>query len=116
MRYYLERRTMNLLFICSRNQWRSRTAETIFKNRDNLKVKSAGTSKTARIRVSRKLIEWADLVFVMEDKHKKRLTTLFPVLTESKEVIVLDIPDEYKYMDDELIENLEDSVYFYLTK
>jgi len=105
---------MNLLFICSRNQWRSRTAETIFKNRSGFEVKSAGTSKTARIRISQKLIEWADLIFVMENKHKKRVSEYFPNLVNYKEIIVLDIPDDFKYMDEELIKNLEDSVSFYL--
>ena len=105
---------MNLLFICSRNQWRSKTAETIFKNRTGFEVKSAGTSKTARIRISRKLIEWAELIFVMENKHKKRLSELFPDLINSEEVIVLDIPDEFKYMDEEIVKNLEDSVSFHV--
>ncbi|GLR16163.1 low molecular weight protein tyrosine phosphatase family protein [Portibacter lacus] len=105
---------MNVLFICSRNQWRSKTAETIFKNRDGYNIRSAGTSKVARIRISQKLIEWADLIFVMEKKHKKRIVELFNKSIDSKEIIVLDIPDNYKYMDEELIKNLEDSVSFYL--
>ena len=105
---------MNLLFICSRNQWRSRTAETIFKNKTGFEVKSAGTSKIARIRISRKLIEWAELIFVMENKHKKRISELYPDLLLTKEIIVLDIPDDYKYMDEELVKNLEDSISFYL--
>jgi protein-tyrosine phosphatase len=105
---------MNLLFICSRNVWRSRTAETIFKNKEGYHVKSAGTSKSAKIRITPKLIEWADLIFVMENKHKKRILEAFPELANSKEIIVLDIPDDFKYMEEELIKNLEDSVSFYL--
>ena len=42
------------------------------------------------------------------------ISIVFPDLVGYKEIIVLDIPDEYKYMDEELIENLEDSVSFYL--
>ena len=105
---------MNLLFVCSRNIWRSRTAETIFKNREGLQVKSAGTSKSSRIRISHKLIDWADIIFVMEYKHKKRISELFPDLLQLKELVVLDIPDDYKYMDEELVKNLEDSVSCYL--
>lgn len=105
---------MNLLFVCSRNEWRSKTAETIFRNRADFKVKSAGTSKTARIRISRKIIEWADTIFVMENMHKKRIAKSFPDLYQSKEIIVLDITDDYKYMDEDLVENLEDSVSYYL--
>ena len=105
---------MNLLFICSRNQWRSRTAETIFKNKNGFQVKSAGTENSARIRVSNQLIKWADLIFVMENKHKKRISEMFPEQIIDKKIIVLDIPDEFKYMDEELIDNLNDSVSFHL--
>jgi protein-tyrosine phosphatase len=77
-------------------------------------VKSAGTSKTARIRINQSLIAWSDKIFVMEDKHKKRLFESYGEQLDSKEIIVLGIPDEYQYMDAELIEELKDSVYFYL--
>jgi protein-tyrosine phosphatase len=106
---------LNLLFICSRNQWRSPTAETIFKNKSGIQVKSAGTENSARIRVSEKMAQWADKIFVMEKKHKTRLIGKFPDATVDKEIIVLDIPDEYQYMDPELIEMLKASVEPYLT-
>ena len=112
--YRIKSIILNLLFICSKNQWRSRTAETIFRNESAFKVKSAGTSKTARIRVNRRLVEWADTIFVMEDHHKKRLSEMFGSLMDAREIIVLDIPDEYKYMDEELIRELRDIVAYYL--
>jgi len=105
---------LNFLFICSKNEWRSRTAETIFQKEEQFNVKSAGTSKTARIRINQSLIAWSDKIFVMEDQHKKRLFESYGEQLESKEIIVLGIPDEYQYMDAELIEELKDSVYFYL--
>jgi len=98
--------TLNLLFICSRNQCRSPTAETIFKNMSGIRVRSASTENGARIRVSEKMVLWADLIFVMEKKHKTRLVEKFPNATSSKEIIILDIPDEYQYMDSELVETL----------
>ena len=106
--------TMNILFVCSRNKWRSRTAETIFKNNQKHSVKSAGTENDARIKVTGKLISWSDLIFVMEKKHRERLKEKFGSLTDSKEIIILDIQDDYKYMDSELIEILETSVSLYL--
>ena len=106
---------MNLLFICSRNQWRSPTAETIFKNKSIIHVKSAGIENSARVRVSEKMILWADKIFVMEKKHKARLSEKFPEALLEKVIIVLDIPDEYQYMDPELIETLRTSVEPYLT-
>jgi len=105
---------MNILFVCSRNKWRSRTAETIFKNNQKHNVKSAGTENDARIKVTEKLISWSDLIFVMEKRHRERLKEKFGSLTDSKEIIILDIQDDYEYMDPELIEILETSVSPYL--
>ena len=96
-----------LLFICSRNEWRSRTAETIFRNRQGFVVKSAGTANNARIRVNAKLLKWADLVLVMEIKHQRYLLSHFPGEMKYKELLLLDIPDEFRYMDEELVAELE---------
>ncbi|MES2445723.1 MAG: protein tyrosine phosphatase [Bacteroidota bacterium] len=101
---------MNILFICSRNKWRSATAETIFQNHPFHQVRSAGTSAVARIKVNAKLINWADLIFVMEKKHKQILTENFREEIAEKELIVLAIPDDYQYMDEELIAELETKV------
>lgn len=54
---------VNILSVCSRNKWRSRTAETIFANIQNHEIKSAGTEKDARIKVTEKLLSWADLIW-----------------------------------------------------
>lgn len=71
-------RPLRLLFICSRNQWRSRTAEEVFKNRPGVDVRSAGTSPQARIRVNEGHVLWADWVFVMEKRHAEILRDRFP--------------------------------------
>lgn len=42
----------NILFICSRNQWRSPTAERVFASEPSLSVRSAGTSPKAKRTVS----------------------------------------------------------------
>ena len=96
----------NFLFICSRNKWRSRTAEDLFKNVEHITVRSAGISSSARIKVNEKLVEWADIIFVMEQSHKQWLNQKYPALSRSKKLIVLDIPDEYQYMDSELVQML----------
>ena len=101
---------MNVLFICSRNIWRSPTAETIYKSRQDHKFRSAGTEPSAKISVSFKDILWADIIFTMEKKHKQRLLDKFPVETKNKLFIILDIEDDYKYMDEELIEMIKISV------
>ncbi|AXI02521.1 low molecular weight protein tyrosine phosphatase family protein [Aquirhabdus parva] len=100
----------NILFVCSRNQWRSPTAEQIWYNHPNYSVRSGGTSRSARHVVSVNDIRWADIIWVMEETHKVRLTASFRTLLNSKKVYVLDIPDEYQFMDSELIELLKQSV------
>ncbi len=102
------------LFICSRNQWRSRTAETVFRKDRRVEVKSAGTSPSARIRVREDLVRWADLVFVMEEHHADKLMSRFGREKVREKLVVLDIPDAYPYMDADLVEELKDCVESYL--
>lgn len=99
-----------VLFVCSRNQWRSPTAEQVWRRHPALAVRSGGTSPNARHPVSAADIAWADVVFVMEEKHKSRLLAAYRRLLENKPVHVLDIPDEYRYMDAELVDLLTQSV------
>lgn len=105
---------MNILFICSRNRWRSPTAEEIYKNYPGISARSAGTEPSARIKLSAKNILWADIIFVMEKRHKARLVERFPYDIEDKQVVILDIPDEYKFMDLELIEDIKTKVDQYI--
>ena len=104
----------NVLFICSRNKWRSLTAETIYKNSSEFHVKSAGTENSARVKVNSKLLVWADLIFVMEKHHKEKLEQNFPNETKNAEIIILEIPDVYKFMNEELIEEIKVSVSNYI--
>jgi len=95
---------INIIFICSRNQWRSPTGEQLWRKTSGLSVRSAGTSPNARRTVNAKDISWADHIFVMEQKHKDRLRGAFPRAMKYAKVHVLDIPDEYQRNDPELIE------------
>lgn len=101
---------MNFLFICSRNQWRSPTAERVFAVGYGVKTRSAGTSRHAKHTISKQDIAWADLIFVMEHKHKQNIKEKFPQSLQHKKIVVLDIPDEYQYMDEELIEILKSAL------
>ena len=102
--------SIKLLFICSRNQWRSPTAEEVWRKKPGYQAKSAGTSPRAKRTVSQVDVRWADIIFVMEKKHKCRLIAQFTRMLDSKIIHILDIPDEYQYMDHGLIEELEDKV------
>jgi predicted protein tyrosine phosphatase len=103
-----------LLFVCSRNQWRSPTAAALFTNSDRYTAKSAGTSDSARIKITPGLINWADQIFVMEKRHSAILGQKYPDLIANKSVVVLQITDDYQYMDPELIEILESRLAVYL--
>ncbi|OMQ20887.1 low molecular weight protein tyrosine phosphatase family protein [Serratia oryzae] len=101
---------MNVLFICSRNQWRSPTAEQVFRRYPSLVVRSAGTSRNAKKKVSHDLLHWADVICVMEQKHKNRLVAEYGRIIEYKSLHVLDIPDDYLFMDPELVTIFLDTV------
>ncbi|KHL92358.1 protein tyrosine phosphatase [Paenibacillus sp. IHB B 3415] len=105
---------MKLLFICSRNKWRSLTAEKIFDRYNGYEARSAGTEEGARIKVTEGHIGWSDLIFVMEKKHTRRLRDKFADSLRNKQVICLDIPDDYRFMDEELIEILKSRVSEYI--
>lgn len=98
---------INVLFVCSRNQWRSPTAERVFKRHPLMSTRSAGTSPNARRTISEDDLRWADVVMVMEHKHRDRIVAAFPRLVEHVTIHVLDIPDEYREMDPELVELLQ---------
>ncbi len=101
---------VHVLFVCSRNQWRSPTAERMFKRHPVIVARSAGTSPNARRRISPADIGWADAIMVMEDKHRDRIVAEYARLLEHKTIHVLDIPDDYTFMDPELIDILAQTV------
>lgn len=95
-----------LLFICSRNQWRSPTAEALFKNHARYEARSAGTENGARIKLTAGHVGWADLIFCMEKKHAARVEEKFATELGDKPLIVLRIPDDFEFMDPALVELL----------
>ena len=107
-------KTINILFICSRNRWRSPTGEAVWRKDLRVKVRSAGTSSKAKRIVNANDLRWADIIFVMEQKHKNRLWAEYASLLRYKTLHILEIPDEYQYMNPELVEILKESVSSYL--
>jgi len=92
--------SVRILFVCTGNIDRSKTAEEIFKNVEGVEVRSAGVSITATIHLSKELTNWADRIFVMECRHQKAVLEIDP--TAREKVDCLDIPDEYSYGQPEL--------------
>ncbi|MDL2320684.1 hypothetical protein LJC45_06100 [Alistipes sp. OttesenSCG-928-B03] len=98
---------MNVLFVCSMNHDRSRTAEEIFRGRPGIEVRSAGIRGWARVRIDDELVEWADIIIVMEGFHKEYIRRTFPNHAQGKRIEILGIPDQYLYMDPALVDRLE---------
>jgi protein-tyrosine phosphatase len=76
--HYKKNMVQNILFICSQNWHRSKTAETIFSKQNRFNVRSAGTNSYAETPLSIDLLNWADNIFVMEDHHKEKIINKFP--------------------------------------
>ncbi|MCI4644302.1 MAG: phosphotyrosine protein phosphatase [Hyphomonadaceae bacterium] len=94
---------IHILFVCSMNERRSLTGEALFQREDELSVRSAGTVRGARRTVSDEDILWADLILVMEERHKLRLHARHTEALRDKALHVLAIPDEFPFMDPGLI-------------
>jgi predicted protein tyrosine phosphatase len=119
-----------LLFVCSRNQWRSPTAAALFKNSDRYVAKSAGTSAKARVKITAGMINWADKIFVMEKRHAAIIQQNYRDIIQDRcssgeaiakanaplppTIITLHISDDYQYMQPELIDMLESRLAEYL--
>ena len=101
---------LKLLFVCSRNRWRSLTAEKIFDGANGIHARSAGTEPGARIRVTAGHLLWANIIFVMEKKHLRRLQEKFTETISDKKVVCLHIADDYEFMQPELVDLLQASV------
>lgn len=106
---------MNILFICSANKDRSKTAEDYFsENFPNFQFDSAGTNLKTCNKLGTKHIEemqlvWADEVYVMETKHFSIIKSLYGN-SFNRKIRVLMIKDYYKYYAPELIKILVDKV------
>lgn len=98
----------NLLFVCSL------TAEQLFAHSQHYDVRSAGAEQRARVKLTKGMRGWADRVFVMERKHADRIRQYFPDFAETKPITILDIPDDFTFMDEEPVEILRNRLAFFI--
>ena len=103
-----------LLFICSQNKLRSPTAENVFSNYPGIEVRSAGLNNDATHHLSSEDLLWANYIFVMEKSHKNKLQKKYKDFINNQKIIVLNIPDEYEFMDIILVNELKRKVEIYL--
>ena len=97
---------LHVLFVCGKARKRSPTAADIVATWGFVVTDCAGVSSDADTVVSLNEIEWADRIIVMEPKQKKKLTNLFKNALNDKVIRCLNIPDNYEYMQPELVETL----------
>jgi predicted protein tyrosine phosphatase len=99
---------LKILFVCGRNKWRSPTAVMIYRDDPRVSVRSAGVSDKARKEISEKDLDWADLVLVMERRYASRIQARFRSCESFPPMECLDIPDDYEFMDEELMALIRD--------
>ncbi|MES2477235.1 MAG: low molecular weight protein tyrosine phosphatase family protein [Verrucomicrobiota bacterium] len=104
----------HVLFICSRNQLRSPTAEAVFAKTPGIEVDSAGLDNDSVVPLSPEQVGWADVIFVMERTHREKLNRKFKRQLNGQRVVVLGIPDHYRFMDPALVTLLKSKVTPYL--
>ncbi len=98
---------MNLLFVCSEIWLRSPTGEELFSKYPGVNAIGAGTNSDSETVVSGDLIEWADVILVMEKSHRNKVSKKFKDLLKGKRLVCLDNPDNYNRMQPELIRLLK---------
>lgn len=102
-----------LLFICTANMDRSPTAAELFKNSREYEAKSAGFYPPLEgVKITKKLVSWADVLFVMEEIQEGHRTALLRGFPEAydKKVIVLDIHNDYYKNEPRLVELLKEKL------
>lgn len=102
---------MNVLFVCTANVDRSKTAQDFFSEQfSEIQFRSAGIDQEQCDRMkttflTQDLLDWADKVFVMETVHFEWIHSNLE--TKGMHVEVLNIPDMYTYYSIALIEALQ---------
>ncbi|NBF08991.1 low molecular weight protein tyrosine phosphatase family protein [Pseudomonas sp. Fl4BN1] len=101
---------LNVLFVCSQNKLRSPTAEQLFADWPGIETASAGLNHDAEVPLGPELVEWAGLIVVMETRHREKLRKRFKAHLHKQQIVCLNIPDDYEFMDPELIQLLQQKV------
>ena len=101
---------LRVVFVCTQNKLRSPTAEMIFRSVEGWEVTSAGTDRKADQLLTRDLLEWADVAVCMEKRHRDWIRSQFKGALPDDRIVTLGIPDEYEFMEPDLIELLSRTV------
>ncbi|WP_350644683.1 hypothetical protein [Pseudoalteromonas sp. G24-MNA-CIBAN-0072] len=99
---------MNILFLCTANVQRSKTAQELFQAIDTSNnYKSAGLSKkyvekAGTTLCTEELLGWADKIYIFEDFHLERIIHYTGKIHLHK-ITNLKIEDKYQYFQRELV-------------
>ena len=107
---------MRVLFVCHQNRKRSATAERVFGKDPELDVRSAGTSEDALVRVNRRMLQWADVIFTMDNEQERQLSQMFPGEPALSKIVCLDIRDQYEFLDPTLVALLRERTATHLAR
>lgn len=106
----MQEKKLKILFVCTINRMRSATAHKIFETDLRFEVKSAGTDKSATTVLSPDLLDWADAIAVMEKSHRNFIRSKYPFYYNTKRIVCLYIPDDFEFMQPDLISILRDRI------
>ena len=95
--------------VCGRNKKRSRTVEYIFKNDNRFSIRSVGLSPASERKISENDLNWTGLVLVMEKEQRAKIQDVYRHV-KLPTIEVLNIEDDYEFMDLELVELVRDKV------
>ena len=92
-----------VLCVCSAGLLRSPTAANILHREYGYNTRACGVvEKFALVVLDEVLLEWADEVVFMDAEHEREAREKYPNKLKEKVVFVLNVPDRYEYMDEEL--------------
>ena len=95
-----------VLFICNQNENRSKTAESLFK--EKFETRSSGLYNQKP--VTEKELSWADVIIVMEEDQRSEIAKRFPKQYLQKRILSFDIPDIYNYNNPKLRKALKTKI------
>ena len=93
---------MNIIFVCNQGKNRSKTAAQLFSER----FRTASVGLYSDTPVTEAQLAQADVIIVMEEKHRTEIAERFPRVYLQKRILVLGIPDIYRYGQPELVQLL----------
>jgi predicted protein tyrosine phosphatase len=101
-----DKKMKNLLFVCEGNEQRSPSFEAWFKeHRPKYNVRSAGTHSVYFEQINKEILEWADLVFLMDLEQERFISGEFPQFLSKTEII--GCSDQYARGESQLVRVIE---------